>query len=240
MRGRILTAAVLSSLLSLGAYIPESNGYDTLSVQVIYAVPSDRTENAAYREAIGLAVTELLDWYVEQLDITSIAVIGELPQVCRLQQPTSYFATTNWPTKTWQSVRDDCTPINKYHRSIYVIYVDVPPVCERHNGGAVGHRGGLALLNEEHLSGLLKPPPHTAEYCPGSRGIRVSWSGILGHEIGHAFGLRHPPCEGEPDCGHHTIMGRGSLTYPDAYIEETDFARLHSVLQRGLPYFGPE
>ena len=164
---------------------------------------------------------------------------GELPQVCQLRQPAAHFAGDAWHRKVVRTVWTECVPLGALHRQVYIIYVDIPPVCEVFNGAAMGHLHGLAVLNGEHLRSLLVPPPHTAEHCPNTRGSRVNRIGTLAHELGHAFGLRHPSCIGSPDCADDTIMGSGSRHFPSTYIEETDFPRLHSVLQRGLPYMGP-
>jgi hypothetical protein len=44
--------------------------------------------------------------------------------------------------------------------------------------------------------------------------------GGLGHELGHAFGLSHPPgCDqGLPTCDYNALMWAGYAAYPNTYL----------------------
>ena len=46
------------------------------------------------------------------------------------------------------------------------------------------------------------------------------WIGGWGHELGHAFGLPHPP-DGDPNW-NDAIMGFGYLTFPNAILLPSD------------------
>ena len=235
MRFATLVMAVLLGILSIGAHIPNSTGYDTLSVQVIYAIPSDREAKPEYREAITLAVTDVLEWYVNRLDITAIELVGDLPQMCSMERPTSYFNGEDWDKKVRSTVSQDCGRVSLYDRSVFVIFADVPPVCKRHNGSALGNRGGVATMNAMHIKGLLEPQ----QPCSRRERTPSGYLGTLAHEMGHALGLRHPDCEIDDWTCHRKDIMWETRHFPDAYIHDTDVPKLHSVLQRE-PYFGPD
>ena len=46
------------------------------------------------------------------------------------------------------------------------------------------------------------------------------WIGGLGHELGHALGLPHPPgCDaGLPTCDQEALMGSANYVYPETYL----------------------
>jgi hypothetical protein len=76
----------------------------------------------------------------------------------------------------------------------------------------------LASLRELAGRQSLPPCPNTAQNIPAI----CRWVGGLGHELGHALGLPHPPeCQspnvGEP-CTESAIMWLGYITYPDAVL----------------------
>ena len=83
------------------------------------------------------------------------------------------------------------------------------------------------------LTGLVIPETHEAGGSPprGSHG----WIGGLAHELGHAFGLPHPPgCdEGWNGCDADALMWAGyAYDYPDTYLTEADKLTL-----LGSPFF---
>jgi hypothetical protein len=57
---------------------------------------------------------------------------------------------------------------------------------------------------------------------------RCRWVGGLGHELGHAFFLPHPPgCDdGLPECDETALLWVGYATYPDAHLTKADIATL--------------
>ena len=60
------------------------------------------------------------------------------------------------------------------------------------------------------------------------------WIGGAGHELGHTFGLTHPPgcAEGLPSCDDACLMWLGYLLYPNTYLREPEKVQL-----RVSPFF---
>jgi hypothetical protein len=110
---------------------------------------------------------------------------------------------------------------------VWVYYIDAAPNCGALYGGALG----VAVLPANDLRGLVGEP--TIDLCTGAvepdQGT-CRWVGGLGHELGHALGLPHPPgCEtGDPSCPIRALMWMGYLTYPDAFLTVADQAILEA------------
>ena len=60
------------------------------------------------------------------------------------------------------------------------------------------------------------------------------WVGGLGHELGHASGLPHPPgCDsGRPTCDSEALMWTGYASWPDTYLRDDERTKL-----RESPFF---
>ena len=78
----------------------------------------------------------------------------------------------------------------------------------------------------------------TLEYCDGTfyRSVQSVYGG-LARELGHVFGLPHPPgCEeGSPSCDTQALMWDGYDSYPNTYLRDDEKAVLLEV-----PFIGPD
>jgi hypothetical protein len=112
-------------------------------------------------------------------------------------------------------------------QNTWVFYIDSDPAC----GQLAGGTSGVAVLTANDLRGLAgepnvpacpTDPPDTAGFC--------RWVGGLGHELGHAFGLPHPPgCEDTNTtlvCPSNALMWLGYITYPETFLLDADKALL--------------
>ena len=123
------------------------------SVRLIYAVPSDRSVRADYREAIQRAAVDLQSWMRQQMGGLTFSLFQTQPEVCELGRPSDAYLTG-----TFSKVVDDlqsCQPIG-YNSSehVWAVYADVVHACD--TPGRLGVGGsGLTILGRQDLEGLV-------------------------------------------------------------------------------------
>ena len=214
------------------------------SVRVVYAIPSDRELREDFEEAVRVAVQHAQAWYAEQLEGLTFAVSDPTPQICGLPETAAYYKDDKdwtWEDAGWNRILadlQDCVAIEwpALHH-VWVVYPDVDFNCE---GSSLGRGGsGLTMLHRGDLEGLINPTTHMQ--CGTTPRGEFGWIGGLAHELGHAFGLSHPPkCdEGVPDtykwppvdsvCDARAMMWLGFyFDYPTTYLTEADKENLRS------------
>ena len=198
------------------------------AVRVIYATPSDREFNPAYAQGVEGAIYHVQQWYSDKLGGYTFMVEPPVPQHCTLENQADYYAREHG----WDRIMRDlqhCAPVEwSSSRYVWVIYPDVPFDCEHSTLGAGG--GGITILHRGDLDGLISPLTYVM--CGQPPRGRHGWAGGLAHEIGHAFGLLHPPgCdwgyEGPEICDEDNVMAGGFYyDYPDTNLTEADVATL--------------
>ena len=96
---------------------------------------------------------------------------------------------------------------------------------------------GLTILYRGDLEGVTTPGPYFYRDEGPYDGTLGRWTGGLGHELGHGFGLPHPPgCdEGLPTCDSLALMANGYEIYPETYLRADN----KEVLIRS-PFIGRE
>lgn len=197
---------------------------ETGTVRVIYAVPADREFRSDYPAAIQHAIVDLQSWYRQQLGGLTFSLYDVTPEQCRLSEIASYYDQDPWP-KVVEDLQH-CAPVQGGTTSfVWVVYPDLDPVCDARN--SLGRGGpGLTILHHNSLEGLIGN--RMFHDTPCGRGPFVSplgrYTGGLGHELGHALGLSHPPgCdEGLPSCDSDSLMNQGFRRYPDTYLRPED------------------
>ena len=194
------------------------------TVRVLYASPSDREFRADYSEAVSHAIVDLQSWYRRQLGGLTFSLYDATPEWCQMSEPADFYAVGHAWNKVFAGVQH-CAPVTSgLSDFVWVIYPEVVEDCdEYHRLGEDGHelgRGGLGLTMVPDLEEMTNPGPYY--FCgegpyDGSLG---RWIGGLGHELGHAFGLPHPPgCdEGLPTCDHVALISSGYAVYPETYL----------------------
>jgi hypothetical protein len=154
-------------------------------VRVIYLVPSDLEERAAYKAAIHAAILDLQKWYGKQLKGPTFRLNDPIVEVAKSEQTAAWFYDhpagprgDDWGFNN--SLAEAKRLFGARHNDpnfIWVIYVDCPG--NKGRGGS-----GVTCLPGDDLLGLVGEHP--------TQKNKLRWVAGLGHELGHAFGLLHP------------------------------------------------
>jgi hypothetical protein len=139
--------------------------------------------------------------------------------------PFFFFHQTRDTSKVFADVQT-CAPVS-YNSSefTWVLYVDVVHACNTPGRLGAG-TSGVTMLPRQDMDGLIG-----ARYLDDCgveyRYPPTRYVGGLGHELGHAFGLPHPPgCDARlPTCDENALMWLGYIVYPNTYLrpEEKQF-----------------
>ena len=221
---RILTAIFVAAAVIL-ATAPAATHAAT--VQFVYLSPADKPYRADYDAAIRKAVTGLKGWFAQQLGgrtFRSKVSWFRLPQTEAWYQTNPQSRPAD--ARFWESVVGGAFGVtggrfdDPDNRWIY--YFDGDPLPGQYYGGT----NGVALLPANDLRGLVGDPLKPIN--PGDPTVNPGfdrWVGGLGHEMGHALGLPHPP--GSPGgADDRALLYLGYLDYPDTYLTQADKAAL--------------
>lgn len=214
------------------------------TVRVLYLVPQDREVRSEYLAAIEHAVKHLQIWYRNELGTGKTVTLDTLVPVVEVF-PTphiaSFYATNplgDFRNRFFNNVLHDGFELTGGHfndpNNIWIFYIDADYACEQ-IGGAGGD--GVAVLPANDLRGLTgqQNRPVCTTDPVDTAGIS-RWIGGLGHELGHAVGLPHPPaCDaGHPSCPANALMWLGFRSYPETFLLPEDKATLDQS-----PFFSP-
>lgn len=204
------------------------------TVRLMYLVPTDRQHQVHYRKAIQTAFVSLQAWYRDQLGGQVFSLASLSPDECGMLQPSSFYAVDTY-SKVFAEARR-CGPVTagSSQNVVWIVYADVVHGCNQPGRIGVGSPG-LAVLGREDIQGLAGEP------SDGDCGRNPSYPvgryiGGAGHELGHAFGLPHPPgCDaGSQACDWPALMWAGYASYPNTYLRDDEKQKL-----RESPFFRP-
>lgn len=207
-------------------------------VRFIYLIPSDRTVNTNYATAIANAGRTLQRFYQQQLGNTkTFNLHNPIVETIKTTHPSIWYQTNpNGATYTQfynNALQDASAAVGGFNTAsyTYAVYIDSESTCGQ-CGGCGG--GGALVVGSGDLKGLVGVPvvrscptdPAPIQYPP------CRYIGGLGHELGHAFGLAHPPgCEPTTSaCDAGDIMWTGLYAYPATYINANERITLNSSL----------
>lgn len=218
-------------------------------VRIVYLIPSDKTYRKDYQIAVGNAILHLQNFYQSEVGGGySFSTHAPIVEVYQTSHPASYYSTfpNNGPNDFFSSVLGDGFALSgggfNDPNNRWIYFVDADPACGQNIGGVAG----VALLAANDLRGLTgeqNVPP--CGQSPDNAGV-CRWIGGLGHELGHALGLPHPPgCDQGGACTGGTfasdsLMYLGFRNYPGTYLLQDDKnALLNSGFFTQLALDGP-
>jgi hypothetical protein len=237
----LTTLAALFGSLSV-ASAQDDKVQATRVVRVIYLVPADAVVRPDYTDRLTKAIEHLQIWYRNEMGAaTTFTLHKPVVEVVQSAQVTAWYSTNpvgdNPDLWFFFNVVADAFALTGGGffdpNNIWVFYIDSDPAC----GQLVGATSGVAVLPANDLRGLAGEPniPPCPGQPPDTAGV-CRWVGGLGHELGHAFGLPHPPACDDADpatiCPSDTLLWLGYITYPDTYLLDEDKATL-----RTSPFF---
>jgi hypothetical protein len=202
-----------------------------LPVRLVYLVPSDRQYQPCYEQAIKDAITHVQNWYRDNLlSGYTFALHDPIVEVYNTVHEATYYATHDNGFEADRfhfNVRDEGlalaggVPNDPNYR--WIIYIDADPVCGQTEGAA---SEGAAALPANDLRGLVGLANIPVCASPPDTGGRCRWVGGLAHELGHTFGLPHPPgCDARPPaptCVNDYLMAAGYANYPLTFLTNED------------------
>ncbi|MGH7532561.1 MAG: Ig-like domain-containing protein [Gemmatimonadales bacterium] len=210
-------APVLVTVAGAGQLIhmPFAVTISQAQVHAVYLIPSDRQYDSLVVWGIERALRHLQMFYQGQLgDSETFSLHDPVVTVLHSSHPSSDFAANAFNLPAAEVFAAFHSNYYDPH-NIWVIYFDAVPTSSTSGGAA-----SVATLTHGDVVGVSN------EDLSGSTLGR--WVGGLGHELGHAFGLPHPPgCDAgvyTNDC--NSIMYWGYAVYPITFLPIADIIQL--------------
>jgi hypothetical protein len=202
-------------------------------VRLVYLVPSDKLIQTEYETGIRNAVIHLQAFYQSQMGSGyTFSLHSPIVEVYQTNHPSTFYSSGQNASAIgfFSSVLDDGFALSgggfddPNYRWIY--YIDADPAC----GQLIGALNGVALNAANDLRGFTGQlnVPACMEDIPETAGL-CRWVGGLGHELGHTFGLPHPPGCDQGTCSNFafsSLMYLGYIPYPDTYLLQEDKTQL--------------
>ena len=194
--------------------------HDTGTVRLLYATPSDREFRSDHSDAITHALVDVQSWYRQELSGLTFSLYDVTPQHCPLEMPADFYVPNSWD-KILRGVQH-CAPVEGFTSEfVWVVYADVGSECN--DPYSVGRGGpGLTMVGRDDLEGLVGNRLSFYDECGRGPfdGPVHRWIGGIGHELGHALSLPHPPgCDaGLPTCDVWALISNGYQIYPNTYL----------------------
>lgn len=187
---------------------PNTNAAN-LTVRIIYLLPSDKKLNQKYTDAIGSGINQLPAWYKTNLGSNKTFRLNAVETI-QSTHTAAWFNAANSGSGTdaqyyfYNNAKADIKALlgagydeSKY---VYLTYVDAQ--------GATGAGAlGFTAMPENDLLGL------TGQMTEGI----PRWIGGAGHELGHAFGMKHPDNQNP-----QALMWTGYTLFPNCILQDND------------------
>src|SRR4051812_9466228 len=195
-------------------------------VRIIYLVPADKSARVDYENALANAISDLQVFYRNQMGGYGFSLHSPIVEVYQTPHAAAFYSTgvNSRPGGFYENVLADGFALTgggfNDPNNRWIFYIDADLICGQYTGGT----SGIALLPANDFRGLTSQP--TVPICPSDRSETLSvgrWIGGLGHELGHAFNLPHPPGCDSGNCAggqnaYYSLMYIGYYYYPNTYL----------------------
>jgi hypothetical protein len=210
----------------------------TPKVNLVYLVPTDKQVKQNYVTSMDAAVRSLIRWYAGQTtNHKTFGASSPTVVVVSLPHDSNYYANNPRPaifTQFWDNVLNDALPLTNGHfndpLNTWAYYIDADPICNECGGCGTS---GILLVSANDLRGLAGESSAFTDPCTSNKPFPYPpprWIGGLGHELGHAFGLPHPPgCDDGNtaiQCDTNALMWAGYAAYPNTFLRDDNKAVL--------------
>lgn len=208
------------------------------TVRMIYLVPADLAERPQYAAAIERAIRSLQVFYRNQMgDGKTFRLHSPVVETYKTAHPVAWYQTSRGSGGFWENVLADGFQVTgggfNDPNNRWIFYIDSNQACNQ-SGAVAGGTSGVALLPGNDLLGVSGQ--EAVPVCPGDKPASSDWLcrwiGGLGHELGHAFNLPHPPgCDqtiAGVQCPSNALMYAGYASYPDTYLLPADKTALEA------------
>jgi len=183
------------------------------TLQVVYLVPSDRSPREEFPEGARRALASVQRWYFDRLgDRKTFPLADPLVETVQTRHPESWYTASagKWDDREalWTAAVHDAFRLTggSYNDPgriwLYFLDADLPRIPAQGTSG-------VALLLRDDISNLVGLEPS----CQAI--------GTIAHELGHAFGLMHPPqCDSHekpdsaPEC--ESVSYLGGYNFPNS------------------------
>lgn len=194
------------------------------TVNVVYLVPTDRTNRSDYSNGMELATRHLQLWvHREMSNGMTFNMANPVAQVIHTSHSAEWYSTNPLDLDKglwfWYNVVNDGFSLTggnfNDQEHIWIFFIEAEPACGQLGGAGTASVAVLPANDPRGLVGEQMIP-----YCPDEpldNRPPCGWVGGFGHELGHAFGLPHPPgCDqGSSSCDAPALMWGGFRDYPD-------------------------
>ncbi|MBW4506379.1 MAG: hypothetical protein KME64_07710 [Scytonematopsis contorta HA4267-MV1] len=188
-------------------------------VRIVYLVPKNAQFSQEYCNSITDAIKYLQEWYAKQMSQEKTFELNDpIVEVLHTEHLADWYSQNingEYKYCFWNNVLADAFTLTgagfNDSENIWIFYIDAENASGQYGGAGTS---GIAVLPQHDLQGLIGKSTE-----PISR-----WIGGLGHELGHAFGLEHPPgCDEnqmlpEASC----LMYLGYCKFPDTFLLPED------------------